>query len=313
MAATIIDGTALAREVRADLITRVAALRARGITPGLAFVLVGDNAASEAYVRGKVRGCAELGIFSETIRPPADVPLDALLNTIGDLNDDPRYHGIIVQTPLPNHLDELAATGAVDPVKDVDGLTPESLGRLLRGDPIYAPATPAAVQLMLARGGYETAGKHVVIVGRSTLVSKPLALLLLQKAQDANATVTVCHTATPDLGAVTRTADILVVAAGRPRTITAQMVKPGAVVIDVGTNRIADPSKKRGERLVGDVDFEGVAEVAGAITPVPGGVGPMTVTMLLANTVRAAELNPAMIDPPSDLTDSTVSTRSESA
>jgi methylenetetrahydrofolate dehydrogenase (NADP+)/methenyltetrahydrofolate cyclohydrolase len=298
MSAAIIDGTALAREVRADLLVRVLALKARGIVPGLAFVLVGNNPASEAYVRGKVRGCAELGIFSETIRPPADAPLDALLNTIADLNNDPRYHGIIVQTPLPDGLDELAATGAVDPAKDVDGLTPESLGRLLRGDAVFAPATPAAVQLMLARGGYETTGKHVVIVGRSNLVGKPLAMMLVQKAQDANATVTVCHTATPDLGAITRTADILIVSTGRPRTVTGGMVKPGAVVIDVGVNRIADPSKKSGERLVGDVDFAGVAEVAGAITPVPGGVGPMTVTMLLANTVRAAELSPAMIDPP---------------
>jgi methylenetetrahydrofolate dehydrogenase (NADP+)/methenyltetrahydrofolate cyclohydrolase len=297
MTADIIDGTAIAREVRVDLLRRVEALRARGVTPGLAFVLAGNNPASEAYVRGKVRGCAELGIFSETIRPPAGVPLDVLLNTIADLNGDPRYHGIIVQTPLPDGLDELAATGAVDPAKDVDGLTPESLGRLLRGDGVYAPATPAAVQLMLARGGYETAGKQVVIVGRSTLVSKPLAMLLLQKAQDANATVTVCHTATPDLGAVTRTADILIVAAGRPRTITAAMVKPGAVVIDVGTNRIADPSKKSGARLVGDVDFAAVAAVAGAITPVPGGVGPMTVTMLLANTVRAAELAAGPLSP----------------
>jgi methylenetetrahydrofolate dehydrogenase (NADP+) / methenyltetrahydrofolate cyclohydrolase len=289
MTATIIDGTALARVVRGDLQRRAAALRERGVTPGLAFVLVGHNAGSEAYVRGKARGCDEIGIYSETIRPPAEIPLDGLLNVIADLNLDPRFHGIIVQMPLPDGLSEFAATAAVAPAKDVDGLTPESLGRLLRGDGSFLPATPAAVQLLLQHGGYQTAGKHVVIVGRSTLVSKPLAMMLVQKSETANATVTICHTGTPDLAAVTRSADILIVATGRVNTVTRAMVKPGVVVIDVGVNRIADPTKKSGERLVGDVDFEGLLEVAGAITPVPRGVGPMTVTMLLANTVRAAE------------------------
>jgi len=289
MAAEIIDGAAVAAVIRAELRVRVERLREQGIVPGLAFVLVGHNPASEAYVRGKARGCEEVGIYSETVRPAPEAGPASLLETIRELNAAPRFHGIIVQLPLPPGFDERCATEAVTPAKDVDGLHPLNLGRLLRGDGEIMPCTPAAVRELLLRGGYDPAGKHAVIVGRSALVSKPLAMMLVQKSPGANATVTICHTATPDLGAITRQADILIVAAGRPGTITAAMVKPGAVVIDVGINRIADPSRKSGERLVGDVDFAAVREVAGAITPVPGGVGPMTVAMLLANTVAAAE------------------------
>ncbi len=290
MTARLIDGAAIAAELRYELRSRIEALRERAVTPGLAVVLVGDDPASISYVRGKTRACEELGIFSETLRPTADSSEAALLGLIADLNADDRFHGILVQLPLPEQLDARHVTGAVDPRKDVDGLHPVNLGLLLRGDGQLLPCTPAGVQQLLLRSGYDPSGRHVVICGRSNLVGKPLAAILLQKAEGANATVTICHTATPDLAMVARSADILVAAMGRPRAITAEMVRPGAVVIDVGTNRVEDPSRKRGYHLAGDVDFEAVAKVAGAITPVPGGVGPMTVTMLLANTVRAAEL-----------------------
>jgi methylenetetrahydrofolate dehydrogenase (NADP+)/methenyltetrahydrofolate cyclohydrolase len=289
MTAQVIDGTAVAAELRQELLGRIAALRARDVTPGLAVVLVGGDPASISYVRGKTRACTELGITSETLRPPADISEDALLSLVKDLNDDPRFHGILVQLPLPGQLDERRITGAVAPHKDVDGLHPVNLGLLLRGEGRLLPCTPAGVQQLLLRTGNDPSGKHVVICGRSNLVGKPLAGILLQKAEGANATVTICHTATPDLARIARTADILVAAIGRPRAITAEMVQPGAVVIDVGTNRVSDPTRKSGYHLTGDVDFDAVARVAGAITPVPGGVGPMTVAMLLANTVRAAE------------------------
>jgi methylenetetrahydrofolate dehydrogenase (NADP+)/methenyltetrahydrofolate cyclohydrolase len=287
--AMIIDGQAIATEVRRELEGRVAALKARGVTPGLAAVLVGDNPASISYVRGKAKACAEVGIYAETVRLPATITEEALLGTIADLNADPRFHGIIVQLPLPSHLDGDRATRAVAPEKDADGLHPLNLGLLMRGEGVLLPATPSGVQQLLVRSGHDPAGKHVVIAGRSNLVGKPLANILMQKAPGANATVTVCHTGTPDLAAVTRQADILIAAMGRPRAITADMVRPGAVVIDVGINRVDDPTRRTGYRLVGDVDFEAVAAVAGAITPVPGGVGPMTVAMLLVNTVTAAE------------------------
>lgn len=287
--ATIIDGQAIAAKVRRELQGRIVALKARGVTPGLAAVLVGDNPASVSYVRGKAKACAEIGIDAETVRLPADISEEALLGTIADLNADPRFHGIIVQLPLPPHLDGERATRAVAPEKDVDGLHPLNLGLLMRGEGVLLPATPSGVQQLLVRSGHDPAGKHVVIAGRSNLVGKPLANILMQKAPGANATVTVCHTGTPDLAAITRQADILIAAMGRPRAITAEMVRPGAVVIDVGINRIEDPSRRGGYRLVGDVDFDAVAAVAGAITPVPGGVGPMTVAMLLVNTVTAAE------------------------
>ena len=245
--------------------------------------------APSSYVTAKAEACAEIGIFSETIRLPAEISGDALLARIAELNADERFHAILQQLPLPEHIDERAILDAIAPAKDVDGLHPTNLGRLLRGEtsgPI--PCTPHGVMHLLARSGVDPAGTHAVVVGRSSLVGRPLAVLLANKAAGANATVTLCHTGTTELAAHTRSADILVVAAGRPGTVTADMVKPGATVIDVGTNRIDDASRKRGWRLVGDVDFAGVSEVAGRITKVPGGVGPMTIAMLLANTVRAA-------------------------
>jgi methylenetetrahydrofolate dehydrogenase (NADP+)/methenyltetrahydrofolate cyclohydrolase len=289
MVAEILDGTAVAAQLRAELVTRVEKLRARGVNPGLAVVLVGDDAASASYVRGKTRTSAELGLLSQTLTPDAGISQEALLGLIADLNADERYHGILVQLPLPSHIDERTIVRAVAPEKDVDGLHPLNVGLLLQGNGTLLPCTPAGVQQLLLRSGYDPDGQHVVICGRSNLVGKPLAAILMQKAEGANATVTVCHTGTPDMASVTRNADILVAAIGRPSAITAEMVRPGAVVVDVGINRVDDPSRKSGYRLVGDVDFEGVRKVAGALTPVPGGVGPMTVVMLLANTVLAAE------------------------
>jgi len=290
VSAEIIDGAAIAAEVRREVAARAARLRERGVTPGLAAVLVGDNPASVSYVSAKAKASEEAGIFAQTFHLPASATQEEVLRLIDELNRDPRFHAILPQLPLPPQVDERAVIDRILPEKDVDGLHPRNLGKLLRGDldgPL--PCTPHGVQQPLLRTGRDPAGKHVVIVGRSTLVGRPLAILLSNKAPGGNATVTICHTATADLAAHTRAADILVVAAGRPKTVTAEMVKPGAVVIDVGTNRIDDPSRKRGWRLVGDVDFEGVREVAAAITPVPGGVGPMTIAMLLVNTVRAAE------------------------
>jgi methylenetetrahydrofolate dehydrogenase (NADP+)/methenyltetrahydrofolate cyclohydrolase len=289
MTATIIDGRAIADAVQWELRSRIGSLKTQGVTPGLAAVLVGDNPASAAYVRGKAKAAAELGIFAETVRRTADISEGELLGLIADLNADPRFHGIIVQLPLPPHLDGERATRAVAPHKDADGLHPLNLGLLMRGEGVLLPATPSGVQQLLVRSGHDPAGKHVVIAGRSNLVGKPLANILLQKAAGANATVTVCHTGTRDLAAITRQADILVAAMGRPGAITAALVRPGAVVIDVGINRVDDPTRRSGYRLVGDVDFEAVAPLAGAITPVPGGVGPMTVAMLLVNTITAAE------------------------
>ena len=289
MPATTIDGNAIAAEIRGEVAARVRAhVDSGGAVPHLTAVLVGDDAAAATYVRNKARACAEAGIDARTLTPSADISQDALLNIVRELNADPAVSGILVQLPLPPHIDERAITEAVDPDKDVDGLHPVNLGRLVQGQPHLVPATPAGVQQILLRTGNDPAGKRVVVVGRSTLVGKPLALLLGQKAEGANATVTLAHTGTTDLGAVAREADILVVAAGRPNTVTAEMVRPGAVVIDVGTNRVDDATRKRGWRLTGDVEFEGVSQVAGAITPVPGGVGPMTIAMLLVNTLRAA-------------------------
>ena len=292
MTAGIIDGNAIAQEIRAELKARVDALRARGVEPGLAVVLVGENPPSVTYVRHKERDCAELGIASHVHRLPASASQDEIIDTVRRINADPAWHGLIVQTPLPEHVDEEAAISAVDPAKDVDGLHPANQGRMLRGLPTFLPATPAGVQQLLVRSGHAPDGKHVVVCGRSSLVGKPLAVLLMQKRAGANATVTVCHTGTPNLAEFTRQADILVAAMGRPGSIPAGMVREGAVVIDVGTTPVPDPSKKSGRRLAGDVDFDAVSEVAGAITPVPGGVGPMTRAMLLVNTVIAAEGGP---------------------
>ncbi|MSQ42387.1 MAG: bifunctional 5,10-methylenetetrahydrofolate dehydrogenase/5,10-methenyltetrahydrofolate cyclohydrolase [Dehalococcoidia bacterium] len=291
MTASIIDGDAIAAQVRAEVARRVSAHLAAGRPqPQLTAVLVGDDPASQVYVRNKTRACAEVGIATETLTLPASTSQAELLAAIVRLNRSPAVSGFIVQLPLPPQIDERAVTRAIDPAKDIDGLTPENLGRLLAGEPRFVPATPAGVQQLLLRSGHDPGGRRVVVVGRSTLVGKPLAVLLANKAPGANATVTIAHTGTRDLGAVTREAEILIVAAGRPGTVTAAMVRPGAVVIDVGTSRVDDPSRKRGYRLAGDVDFAGVSQVAVAITPVPGGVGPMTVAMLLVNTMQAAEL-----------------------
>jgi len=292
MSAQIISGREIADEIRAELSARVAALKAdSGVIPGLATVLVGEDPASQMYVGMKNKAAAAMGIESKQITLPADTSEAELLGIVGGLNADPRVHGILVQLPLPDGIDEGKVIEAIDPSKDVDGFHPVSVGRLATdsGD-FFAPCTPAGVVEMLLRSGHDPDGQHVVIVGRSNIVGRPLASLLLRKAPGGNATVTVTHSRTPDLGAVTRTADILVVAMGRPEMITAEMVSPGTVVIDVGTNRVDDPSRERGYRVCGDVLFDEVKEVAAAISPVPGGVGPMTITMLLANTVKSAAL-----------------------
>jgi methylenetetrahydrofolate dehydrogenase (NADP+) / methenyltetrahydrofolate cyclohydrolase len=280
--ARVIDGKAMAAEIRAEVAERARALAGRGITPGLTAVLVGEDEPSRIYVSAKEKACAEVGIRSQRLELPADTPESELLGVVRTLNDDPAVHGILVQLPLPEHVSVLAVHETLSPEKDVDALTPASVGRLVRGEATYLPATPYGIEELLARTGIETNGAEVVIVGRGPLVGMPLAIMLAQKQPRGNATVTLCHTATRDVGAHTRRADILVAAAGRPGTITSDMVKPGAAVIDVAVNRT-----ERG--LVGDVAFDEVAEVAGWITPVPGGVGPLTVAMLLVNTVTAAE------------------------
>lgn len=292
MTAQRIDGAAIAAEIRSEVAARVTSLRARGRVPGLAAVLVGDDPASVSYVTSKAKACEELGIFSETFHLPPGTTQPDLLARIAQLNADTRFDAILPQLPMPPQIDEQAVIDALDPRKDVDGLHPVNLGKLLRGQLDGAiPCTPNGVMEILARTGNDPAGKHVVVVGRSTLVGRPLAVLLSNKVKGANATVTICHTGTRDLAHHTREADIVVMAAGRPKTLTADMVREGAVVIDVGTNRIEDPSRERGWRLVGDADYRAVREVASWITPVPGGVGPMTIIMLLVNTVRAAERN----------------------
>lgn len=290
MSAQIISGTEIAQTIRGELKDRVAALLAdHGVTPGLATVLVGDDPASQMYVGMKNRVAGEMGIHSRQHTLPADTSQAELLGLVTGLNADPAIHGILVQLPLPKHIDEGAVIETIDPSKDVDGFHPMSVGRLATDSgAFFPPCTPAGVVEMLLRSGHDPAGKHVVVVGRSNIVGRPLASLLLRKARGGNATVTVCHSRTPDLGEETRRADILVVAMGRPEMITADMVRPGAVVIDVGTNRVDDPSSERGYRVCGDVLFDEVKEVAGAISPVPGGVGPMTITMLLSNTVESA-------------------------
>ena len=287
--AQIIDGRAIAGDVRAEVARRVRKLARRGVIPGLAFVLVGENPSSISYVRSKGSAAEETGIFSETFHLSESISQEQLVSHILDVDEDRRFHAVLLQLPLPPHLDESAAINAIDPTKDVDGVTAVNQGRLLRGEPCPHPATPAGVMELLHRTGHPPSGKHVVVCGRSNIVGKPLAAILMQKNARANATVTVCHTGTAGLGEFTCRADILVAAIGSPAAITADMVKPGAVVIDVGNNWVDDASRKSGRRLVGDVDFAGVSRVAGAITPVPGGVGPMTVAMLLSNTVMLAE------------------------
>lgn len=290
MTAQLIDGNAIAADILREVAERVAVLAAAGVTPGLAAILVGDNAGSISYVKMKREDAARVGVFSETFHLPADSTEAAVLGLMADLNADPRFHVILPQLPLPPQISENRVLDAMAPHKDADGLHPANLGKLLRGDLDGAlPCTPNGVVELLRRTGNDPRGRHVVVVGRSTLVGRPIAVLLSNKAEGANATVTICHTGTPEIGVFTRQADIVVMAAGRPNTLTADMVAPGAVVIDVGTNRIEDASRKRGWRLVGDADFPAVREIASWITPVPGGVGPMTRAMLLVNTVRAAE------------------------
>ena len=287
----LIEGKLIAEAVYAECASEFAELNAAGNTPGLAVVLVGDDPASRAYVGSKERKCQELGMHSVKIEKPADISQDELHAVIEELNADDAIHGILVQLPLPDGLDEDEVILCIDPAKDVDGLHPVNLGKLAMEDPTgFAPCTPSGCQRMLVESGIETSGKSVVIVGRSLLVGKSLALLMMGKGEGANATVTVAHSRTRDLAAVTREADILVAAIGIPRFIGPEHVKEGAVVIDVGINRIDDPTAKRGTRLVGDVNFDAVAEKCEAITPVPGGVGRMTIAMLMANTIRACRL-----------------------
>jgi methylenetetrahydrofolate dehydrogenase (NADP+)/methenyltetrahydrofolate cyclohydrolase len=292
MTATILDGTAIAQQILDEVRADVERLRTRGTEPGLAVVLVGDNPASASYVKGKTRDAAAIGMRAETLRRTPDITQDELLALVRDLNADPAWHGFLVQMPLPAHIDEAAITAAIAPQKDVDGLTPENVGRLFRGEPSLVSCTPHGVIQMLLRSGIDPAGKHVVVCGRSNLVGKPLVGLLMRKAKGGNATVTLCHTGTRDLAAFTRQADIVVAAMGQPRAITADMIREGAVVIDVGINFIPDAKRKSGRRMVGDVDFEGVKEKASVLTPVPGGVGPLTRAMLLYNTVLAASGGP---------------------
>ena len=292
MSAEIISGKDIADQIRAELAVRVETLATEhDTTPGLATVLVGEHPASQMYVGMKNRAAADLGIASRQITMPAETSQEELLGLVAGLNADPAVHGILVQLPLPPQIDEGAVIEAIDPTKDVDGFHPMSIGRLATDSgEFFAPCTPAGVVEMLVRSGHDPGGKRVVIVGRSNLVGRPLASLMLRKARGGNATVTVCHSRTTDLARVTRTAEILVVAMGRPEMITGDMVSSGAVVIDVGTNRVDDPGRENGYRVCGDVLFEEVREIAAAISPVPGGVGPMTITMLLSNTVKSAEL-----------------------
>ena len=289
MACKIISGPEVSAEIYGELRERIEKLKSEGTTPGLAVILVGDDPASQVYVRNKGKKCEELGMHSETIVLPKETTEEELLARIDALNKDPSIHGFLVQLPLPKHIDEDKVIEAIDPSKDVDGFHPMNVGRMLIGKPGFLPATPAGVQQMLVRSGVEIAGKHVVIVGRSNIVGKPMAALLVQRGFGADATVTIVHSKTKDLASITRQADILIVAIGKPRFVTADLVKDGAVVIDVGTNRIDDPTHPKGSRLVGDVDFDNVKEKVSAITPVPGGVGPMTICMLMANAVKAAE------------------------
>ncbi|MBC7349813.1 MAG: bifunctional 5,10-methylene-tetrahydrofolate dehydrogenase/5,10-methylene-tetrahydrofolate cyclohydrolase [Candidatus Aminicenantes bacterium] len=289
MPAKIISGKEVAASIREELKQRTARLKEKRLTPGLGVILVGEDPASVSYVTAKAKGAEEVGIFEETVRLPAESTEEEILKTVDRLNRDPRFHGVLVQLPLPKWVNPDKVINYISPQKDVDGFHPINVGKLLRGEPCPLPCTPYGVQQLLVRSGYSPEGKHVVVCGRSNIVGKPLVAMLMQKKPGANATVTVCHTGTRDLKKFTLQADILVAAMGAPRAITADMVREGCVVIDVGVNRVPDPSSPKGFRLVGDCDFEAIKEKAEAITPVPGGVGPMTVTMLLMNTIEAAE------------------------
>ncbi len=289
MAASIIDGRAIAAAVQNEVRQASDRLKTtKGITPGLAFILVGENPASQSYVRMKGKGCEEAGFYSVTERLTESVSEGEVLQLIHRFNLDPRIHGILVQLPLPPHIREARVIGAIDFKKDVDGFHPVNVGRLVTGRPCLKPCTPLGIQELLIRSGIETAGRHVVVIGRSNIVGKPMANLLMQKGKGANAVVTVVHSAAGDLSRFTLQADILIAAMGKAHFVTAPMVRDGAAVIDVGINRVSDPSAKSGYRLVGDIDYDGVYPKAGFITPVPGGVGPMTIAMLLSNTLSAA-------------------------
>jgi methylenetetrahydrofolate dehydrogenase (NADP+)/methenyltetrahydrofolate cyclohydrolase len=289
-AANLIDGRAIARQLQDELAERIALLKARGLRPGLAFVRVGEDPASKVYVGRKEKTCNELSIFSETHVLAEATTQEQLLKLLNHLNANPRLHGILVQAPLPSHIDSTIVYSSVSPQKDVDGFNPINVGKLILGDPTgFQPCTPAGIRELLARSQVKTAGAEVVVLGRGNIVGKPMAAMLCQKDAHANATVTICHSATRDIAAHCRGADILIAAMGVARFVTADMVKPGAVVVDVGVNRVSDSTAAGGSRLVGDVDFEKVQPIAGKITPNPGGVGPMTIAMLMQNTVLAAE------------------------
>ena len=286
MSAVIIDGKQIAADVRAQVAAKVSELKEKGIVPCLAVILVGENPASVSYVTGKRKALAEVGMTDRSIQLPETTSEADLLKLIAELNADSSVHGILVQLPLPKHIDEDKVIMAIDPSKDVDGFHPVSVGNLMIGRPGFLPCTPHGIIVLLKKMGIETSGKHAVVIGRSNIVGKPVSILLARK--DVNCTVTMCHTGTKDMGAITRQADIIVVASGHPHTLTADMVKDGAVIIDVGVNRIPDSSKKSGFRLIGDCDFDDLVEKASYITPVPGGVGPMTIAMLMQNTLESA-------------------------
>ncbi len=290
--AKILDGAVLSREILGEVAAGVEEMwQKHQVKPGLAVVLVGDDRASAIYVRNKRRACDRVGMFSQSFELPFETTEAEVLKLVDKLNRDPKSHGVLIQLPLPSHINEKIVIQVLDPAKDVDGLHPHNVGLLVQGRPDFVPGTPAGIQQLLLRNGYDPAGKNVVICGRSDIVGKPLAILLMQRQDGANATVTVCHTRTKDLPSITRRGDILVAATGQPKMITADMVKEGAVVIDVGINRVEDSSRKNGYYLVGDVDFEAVSKKAAAITPVPGGVGPMTIAMLLVNTLTATRIS----------------------
>ena len=286
----LIDGKAIAKVVKAELKDEIAALKAENITPGLAAVLIGDDPASHIYVKSKSRACKKLGIYSEVIKRPAETTEEELHTLIRELNDRSDIHGILIQSPLPSHLDELGAVLNVDPLKDVDGFHPVNVGHMLLGSPIFLPCTPYGVVRLLNDSGVDPMGKKIVILGRGNIVGKPLAAILMQKWEGCNATVTICHTGTADIAAETKKADIIVAAMGKDRFLKADMIKKGVVIIDVGVNRVDDPEAEKGYRIYGDVDFDGCLKKASLITPVPGGVGPMTIAMLMYNTVLAAKM-----------------------
>lgn len=287
MNATIIDGKAIAAQVRSEVAAKVSALKEKGITPCLAVILVGENPASVSYVTGKQKALAEAGMADKSMHLPESTTEEELLQIIEKLNNDDSVHGILVQLPLPKHINEEKIILAISPKKDVDGFHPENVGNLVIGKKAFLPCTPHGIIVLLQKMGIETSGKHAVVIGRSNIVGKPVALLLARK--ETNCTVTICHTGTKNMAEITKQADILIAAAGKPHTVTKDMIKPGAVVIDVGVNRIPDSTKKSGFRLIGDCDFEDLKETASFITPVPGGVGPMTIAMLMQNTLEAAE------------------------